>query len=250
MAFARKSPVGNSPSLMITHAISTFPRENQPLVVGTVHSKSALEEATTLSPGDVDCLEIRVDHFLSDPDSLLASASQLPFPKIVTVRRGDEGGASLELDDRTRSRLFEQFLPIADWIDVELASSKNLPETLRTAEARNVGVIISNHHFDRTPPLELLKDDLERARGAGANIVKIAALTAEKGDLTRLLELFSSSGVAMSVMGMGRYGKLSRLLFATLGSRLNYGYLGEAQVSGQWPARLLKQRLAELAVDF
>jgi 3-dehydroquinate dehydratase-1 len=48
-------------------------------------------------------------------------------------------------------------------------------------------------------------------------------------------------------MGMQKLGKVSRLTLAVAGSRLNYGYLGEPQVSGQWPARLLKQRLAELA---
>ena len=50
-------------------------------------------------------------------------------------------------------------------------------------------------------------------------------------------------------MGMGPLGKVSRLLFAQLGSVLNYGFLHEAQVSGQWEATLLKQRLSELAAD-
>jgi 3-dehydroquinate dehydratase-1 len=50
----------------------------------------------------------------------------------------------------------------------------------------------------------------------------------------------------LSVMGMGAYGKVSRLLLARAGSVLNYGYLDEPQVSGQWEATLLKQRLAEL----
>ena len=51
----------------------------------------------------------------------------------------------------------------------------------------------------------------------------------------------------LSVMGMGRFGKISRLLLAQAGSVLNYGYLDRPNASGQWEARLLKSRLAELA---
>ena len=50
----------------------------------------------------------------------------------------------------------------------------------------------------------------------------------------------------LSVMGMGPLGKASRLLFARAGSLLNYGYLGEPQVSGQWSALTLKARLEEV----
>jgi 3-dehydroquinate dehydratase len=47
-------------------------------------------------------------------------------------------------------------------------------------------------------------------------------------------------------MGMGVFGKLSRLVLGRAGSVLNYGYLDTVQVLGQWPAALLKQRLLEL----
>jgi len=45
---------------------------------------------------------------------------------------------------------------------------------------------------------------------------------------------------------MGTFGKLSRVTLAAAGSVLNYSYLEKAQVPGQWPAALLKERLAEL----
>jgi 3-dehydroquinate dehydratase len=47
-------------------------------------------------------------------------------------------------------------------------------------------------------------------------------------------------------MGMGAYGKVSRLVLAQAGSCLNYGYLGTANASGQWPVSVLKARIAEL----
>jgi 3-dehydroquinate dehydratase-1 len=47
-------------------------------------------------------------------------------------------------------------------------------------------------------------------------------------------------------MGMGPLGKVSRLVLAAAGSRLNYGYLDKPQVAGQWPALELARRLEEI----
>jgi 3-dehydroquinate dehydratase-1 len=78
----------------------------------------------------------------------------------------------------------------------------------------------------------------------------VAATARTPQELERLFAFFNRQqrrrpGV-LSVMGMGEFGQLSRLLFGTCGSVLNYGYLDQAQVPGQWPAELLKRRLAEL----
>jgi 3-dehydroquinate dehydratase-1 len=47
-------------------------------------------------------------------------------------------------------------------------------------------------------------------------------------------------------MGMGALGRVSRLLLAQLGSVLNYGYLDQATVPGQWPAARLRELIREL----
>ena len=47
-------------------------------------------------------------------------------------------------------------------------------------------------------------------------------------------------------MGMGPLGKVSRLVLAAAGSRLNYGYLDKPQVPGQWPALELVRRIEEV----
>ena len=45
------------------------------------------------------------------------------------------------------------------------------------------------------------------------------------------------------------FGKISRLALAQAGSVLNYGYLGELQVPGQWAVGTLRERLREIAGD-
>jgi 3-dehydroquinate dehydratase-1 len=113
-----------------------------------------------------------------------------------------------------------------------------------------VQVIASAHDFRGTPSAARLQESIDRAHAAGADVCKLAAVTETPAALGRLLGTFShEQALPLSVMGMGRFGKISRLLLAQAGSILNYGYLDRPNASGQWEARLLKKRLAELAGD-
>ena len=47
-------------------------------------------------------------------------------------------------------------------------------------------------------------------------------------------------------MGMGVFGKVSRLALAKAGSALNYGYLDRPNAPGQWEARELKKLISQI----
>ena len=89
-------------------------------------------------------------------------------------------------------------------------------------------------------------DTLARAQASGADVAKVAVTVIDPVDLTLFESLLADmSGSPFSLMGMGPYGPVSRVLAAQHGSLLNYGYLGsEPTAPGQWPARLLKEVLA------
>ncbi len=219
----------------------------RPQVVGTVHSPGALRRALKIRHGEVDFLEIRVDSFAPDPTSLLRSLPRLRIPLIITVRHSDEGGAT-RLNLSRRRELFARFLPFATLIDIELRSVEKLAATIADARSRGVRVILSAHHFKTMPPVAQLQDQILRAQAARADLCKLAARAETPAALAHLLALFAKeSPLPLSVMGMGRFGKISRLLLAQAGSVLNYGYLDEPNASGQWEATLLKKRLAELS---
>jgi 3-dehydroquinate dehydratase-1 len=220
----------------------------EPKIAGTVHSPGSLRAALRLRQGDVDFLELRVDHFAADPDSLLKAAPRLPAPLIVTVRHPGEGGAG-SLEAKRRRQLYAEFLPVAACIDIELRSVAGFAGVIDEARAAGVSVIVSDHHFHRTPSARSLAARLARAVQARADVFKIASLATTTPDVTALLSLLAKpEAIPLSVMGMGRFGKVSRLLFAQAGSVLNYGYLDQPNASGQWEATLLKKRIAELAV--
>jgi 3-dehydroquinate dehydratase-1 len=184
--------------------------------LGTIYSPGSLRRALRLSPGAVDLLELRVDHFADDPTVLLKAVPKLPAPLIVTVRHPQEGGAG-DLDLKRRQALFAEFLPHATYLDVEVRSLGRLDGILASARAAHVGAIISDHHFQKTPSSRVLGERLQLARAAGAAIIKVASHLETAAELIRLIELFNAkAGVPLSLMGMGPLGKVSRLLFARL----------------------------------
>lgn len=200
-----------------------------------------------IKAGNADFLEIRVDHFADDPSILRALLPKLGLPLIITVRDRREGGAG-NLTLSQRRALYAEFLPYAACIDVELRAWVGMADVVAAAQATGVKTIASAHWFAGTPRREALELAVRRAAAGGADICKIAAHADTAAELGRLLAILSRpQPLPTSVMAMGRFGKISRLLFAQAGSILNYGYLARPNASGQWEARLLKKRLAEVA---
>ena len=195
----------------------------------------------------VDLLEIRVDAFIGSEDEILARLSELKQPLIITVRHASEGGLC-SMTTANRRACFEKFLPFAAFIDIELRFASSLADIIARARKAHTGVILSHHNFHKTPPLKRLAGLPSAALKAGADILKIATVASTPSDVAVLLSLMHTGRkIPLSLMGMGGFGKISRLLFAQAGSVLNYGFLDKVQVSGQWPAELLKQRIAELS---
>lgn len=216
-------------------------------VVGTIHSPAALEAARRLKAGEVDFLEVRVDHFVDELSGLRAALKKLPAPLIITVRHPKEGGAA-PLTFAQRSDLYRSFLSFAALIDIELRSAEALTPVLRDAKKAGIARILSWHDFKKTPSSSDLQSRWEKAREFAPEIIKFATRTRTAADLARLIAFQAAAPrrPALSLMGMREFGKISRLALAQAGSVLNYGYLGELQVPGQWPARLLKERLQEI----
>ena len=152
---------------------------------------------------------------------------------------------------RERRELYAAFLDTATLVDIELRYAASMAETIHLAREKGVGLILSHHDFRRTPSLAKLRTLARRAREAGADIFKVAAMTYTARDLAVLMEFLASekTRLPLSVMGMGAYGKVSRLVLAQTGSILNYGFLGTPNASGQWPVETLKLRLGEIMND-
>jgi len=192
----------------------------------------------------VDGIEVRLDLLASAPTP--GSLASLAVPSIVTLRDASEGGA-LSVPASARARALGGYLGVASLIDIELRHARRERELIRAARVSGTGVILSYHDFLGTPPPSDLNKAMTRAVDAGADVFKVAAFASRPGDLAALLALLDDPPLPIAVMGMGPLGRISRLLFASCGSFLNYGWLHRPQVEGQWPAQQLKRLIAEVA---
>jgi 3-dehydroquinate dehydratase-1 len=181
-----------------------------------------------------DLFELRLDQLARDLDKVEKKLSKLRAPLIITARHPREGGAN-QLSTQQRRSLLSRFLPRARYIDVELRSVNALRPLLQAARRKNVGRIVSFHNLKTTPDSRILWTKARAAKAHGANIFKLATRTDKPAQLTRLFDFMTKKDVdlAVSVMGIGRLGAISRLLLAHYGSTLIYASISQSRIEGQ-----------------
>jgi 3-dehydroquinate dehydratase-1 len=188
-----------------------------------------------------DLFELRLDQLARDVDEVEKKLSKLRAPLIMTARHPREGGAN-QLSTQQRRDLLSRFLPRARYIDVELRSVNALRSLLQAARRKNVGRIVSFHNLKATPDSRTLRTKARAAKAQGANIFKLATRTDTPAQLARLFDFMTKKNVdlAVSVMGIGRFGAISRVLLAHCGSALIYASLCESQIEGQMSLEQLR----------
>ncbi len=97
-----------------------FAFSTQSLAVGAITDEKALSESFTLS--DCDIIELRLDALGSGPAVIeFMKRHQHRVPLLITARDPSEGGKN-ELGIESRKALFNDTLPFASLIDIELAN--------------------------------------------------------------------------------------------------------------------------------
>ena len=215
--------------------------------VGSVADGATLQRLTGMNLQSLcDVVEFRVDTWPDMAAEGLRQARACSVPVLVTVRSPDEGGQN-NLSVAERLRLTRIFIPAAHILDVEIASLSKMPGIVEEARAAGAVVVASSHEFAGTPSLDELRRRRDAGLAAGADMVKFAAALHGTADIATLAALLEEPDhPPLSIMGMGVLGRVSRLLFAQLGSVLNYGWLDRPTVPGQWPAARLRELIREL----
>jgi 3-dehydroquinate dehydratase-1 len=222
----------------------------RPLTVGVASSPEAVSELLSLSASDradtCDLVELRLDLLNVEASELRQVIPMLELPVLLTARHPNEGGKG-SVDAAGRIAMIEPLLDLASIVDIELRSVPDMRALIKKAQGLSVQVIGSFHDFTATPADETLTGAIEMANIAGLDAVKLATYLNSPDDLIRLMKLVSGHRrLPMSAMGMGNLGRMSRLALAKLGSVLNYGYVGQSNAPGQWPAERLKELLVEM----
>src|SRR5260370_10763519 len=209
------------------------PLGQRPRLVGVIMSLADLDSAIRMRKPP-DLFELRLDRLARNLDEVEKKLSKLQAPLIMTARHPREGGAN-QLSTQQRRDLLARFLPRARYIDVELRSVNALRPLLQAARRKNVGRIVSLHNLKATPDSRILRTKARAAKAHGANIFKLATRTDKPAQLARLFDFMTKKDVdlAVSIMGIGRLGAISRVLLAHYGSALIYASIGQSRIEGQ-----------------
>ncbi len=218
-------------------------------VVGSIVTPELLEAVGTLPLAEsCDLVEFRLDAYPDATGRVRDAIQRLSVPALITARDPLEGGQN-GLGFSPRRALLTSLVDDAALVDVEVANLRLFGDVVQQAIDSEVPVVASFHDFHAMPPLDMLRDKIARALDEGSTAVKFAVTPQSVGDVAALASLMENAPCPLALMGMGRFGRISRLLLAQLGSCLNYGFLDRATVRGQWSARELKRLVGELRAD-
>jgi len=221
-----------------------------PKTVASVANTNLLDYP--FSNEEADIIEFRLDALVSQLPKVknaLVELKKSPLQTLITARCNSEGGegGDQQLSFTQRNQLLMGLSPLATFIDIELTNYYELKEAAEYAQSMNCLVVASYHNFKETPDSLLLEEKINQAIDCGADIVKIAVHHKSVEDIFRCATLIQENqSIAISMMGMGALAPTSRLLYAQLGSVLNYGYLGNNPTApGQWPVKLMHQAISK-----
>jgi 3-dehydroquinate dehydratase-1 len=216
-------------------------------ITGATADEAIAQARTIGASAQTDVAEFRVD-FLDialDAGQLAALGPKIVEqlhgkPLIVTFRTKAEGG-NKPIADPDYAMLYDTLLKahFADLIDVEMFLSETVVRRL-VAAAHQAGafVVMSSHDFSATPPAAELVARLRRQQELGADILKLAMMPRDPGDVLELLratwEMASRYAERpMMTMSMGGTGVVSRLAGEIFGSAMSFGMIGRASAPGQ-----------------
>ena len=140
------------------------------------------------------------------------------MPLLVTFRTKEEGGEQ-EISREAYEKFLRQVISSghADLIDVELFRGEELlAEICREAHQAGVKAVASSHDFNGTPEKEEMIRRLCRMQECGADLLKLAVMPQNPGDVLELLsatwemkERYAEQ--PLITMSMGGTGLVSRL---------------------------------------
>jgi len=179
---------------------------------------------------------LRLDLIGQAPEELYARIPQ--GVQTVATCRGEQ------LSDEQRGLWLKQAIKLgASYVDLELEAELSL-RTMLIGQARAKGctLIVSHHDFHGTPDRHRLSRVLEDCYLAGGIVAKIATRIRSRAELLELLTLYDLPGRKV-VLGMGKEGRISRIMAPYLGSEFTFASAaaGEETAPGQLDYRQLTE---------
>ncbi|WP_258223965.1 type I 3-dehydroquinate dehydratase [Stenotrophomonas sp. HMWF003] len=255
-AVAHAAPVPVTPLQVGTLRLGEgAPRTIVPITGAT--AEQALQQAAVIAASPAtDLAEWRIDYLdiATDGKALVTLGKRIARtldgkPMILTFRTQAEGG-SKPISDADYAALYATLLRggFTQLIDVEMfRDPERVAALVAQAHAAGVKVVMSSHDFHATPAREEIVARLLRQETMGADVLKIAVMPRDAGDVLALLDatwqVRQRSRKPLLTMSMGGTGVVSRLAGETFGQALTFGMIGTPSAPGQVEVEQLQQVL-------
>jgi 3-dehydroquinate dehydratase-1 len=188
---------------------------------------------------DIDFAEVRLDLI----DDLSFKSLEKIIDKnnnlIITFRPDVD-----KLDEEIRiSYLFKAIEYGVHYIDIEIETEqKMIKSIIDRAKNSNTKIIISYHNYDKTPSIKNLYKIIEICRNYGADFIKIATLINTVKDSITHMEILKKEKNIIAV-GMGKMGKITRLMSLFMGSPFTYASLSDEEKTADGQLDYKKMRI-------
>jgi len=187
----------------------------------------------------VELFEVRIDLI---GDGWQEVVKQLHKPWIASNRCAEEGG-KWEGDEAGRiDKLVKATELGADIVDIEL-NTRNLAAVMPVIKKR-AKCLLSFHELEKTPPLDKMKEIVQRQLAAGADICKVITTAQRFEDNLAVLQLIAEFPRTKIIsFAMGPLGLASRILCPLVGGDFTYASIEEGKESapGQITAKELRK---------
>ena len=186
----------------------------------------------------VELFEVRIDLI---GDGWQKVVKQLHKPWIACNRSAEEGGKWEGDEARKIAELVTATELGADIVDIEI-NTRNLEAALPAIKKR-AKCLLSFHELEKTPPLDKMKEIVQRELAVGADICKVITTAQRFEDNLAVLQLIAEfPGTKIISFAMGSLGLASRILCPLVGGYLTYASIEEGKESapGQITVRDLR----------
>ena len=187
----------------------------------------------------VDLFEVRIDLI---GDGWQQLARQLGKPWIACNRKADEGGSWQGSESKRVEELLDAIEVGAEIVDIELQTGR-LEEAVKLIKKR-AKCLLSYHDLKGTPPLDRMREIVQKQSEAGADICKLVTTAQKFEDNLAVLQLISDFPKTRVIsFAMGPLGFASRILCPLVGGDFIYASIeeGKESASGQITVRDLRK---------
>ena len=197
---------------------------------------------------DIDYIELRLD-LIDDVNThiakeLLGQIKHLTDKKIILTNRTKLEGGFFEGSEGERIQILVDNADLADIVDVELFTEKDLIQRVIDAADKT---IISYHNFSQTMDFDSLQKIIDEASGMG-DIAKIAVKPNSIEDTYVILRLLLENDnlIAISMDNLGTY---TRIVAPIMGSPVTYASVGNKSAPGQLDIHQTIEMIKQLKHD-